>query len=92
MTVQVSQNVVDTQPVAEAIPPLNINKFLPFFLLSPFVPLFVVVAAFFLSFSFVAIGNLNSLFFLYAVQSSIYICGSKKSILFHRQVLMHMVN
>ena len=48
MTVQVSQNVVDTQPVAEVIPPLNIYKFLPFFLLSTFVPLFVVVVAFFL--------------------------------------------
>ena len=91
MTIQVSQNVVDTQPVAEAIPPLNINKFLPFFLLSAFVLLFVA-GAFLLSFFFVAIGNLNSLFFLYAVQSSIYICRSKKSILFHRQVLMHMVN
>ena len=91
MTVQVSQNIVDTQPVAEVIPPLNIYKFLPFFLLSTFVPLFVVVVAFF-SFSFVAFGNLNSLFLVYAVQSSIYICGSKKSIIFHRHVLMHMVN
>ena len=56
MTVQVSQNVVDTQPVAEAIPPLNINKFLPFFLLSPFVPLFVVVAAFFYLFLLLLLG------------------------------------